>query len=419
MMARRSLCGVASTAWLVAIMNGCADTRGPELVVNSHIDYNKAVSQVLKEELLLNVVRRRYMEAPQFLNVSSINSNISTASSIGAGASILGIGRSNTPNASVDGSVAFSDSPTITITPRQGEAMAHQLHEPVKVSTLADLGSVGYPVDFTVYMLAEGINNLRGLDLRYDHFQPASPEWREAVALLQKFYEEGSLVVDRFKWNDPHTDYPFPAASITPEMWITTLSIGDHRWKSYDGGETFHFTSSELAPAVWLDPDVRRTPDGQRLMELLNVDPQVEKKAWLLESARVVSGADLENKLDEPRDSLKLRMRSLYNVLNLYAYGVHVPPEDEQEGRASDLSSFREAVARGEMEDISEVFAIRYCERAPESAFQAVRYRGLWFYIDDRDFESKASFNALYDLWQLSIAAPGGQAQPVTTIQVN
>ena len=47
---------VAVTMFLATIILGCANTRGPELVINSHIDYNKAVSQVLKEELLLNVV---------------------------------------------------------------------------------------------------------------------------------------------------------------------------------------------------------------------------------------------------------------------------------------------------------------------------------------------------------------------------
>ena len=41
------------------------------------------------------------------------------------------------------------------------------------------------------------------------------------------------------------------------------------------------------------------------------------------------------------------------------------------------------------------------------------------FYIDDRDLQSKAAFNALYDLWQLSIETPRLQRQPVTTIQVN
>ena len=170
---------------------------------------------------------------------------------------------------------------------------------------------------------------------------------------------------------------------------------------------------------MWLDPEVRDSPDGRRLVELLNVQPVVKKKIWLLETARVVQGADIADRPDTPRSALKLRMRSLYNVINLYSYGVHVPFDDEQEGRATDLSSFRQAVASGEAPDFSEVFAIRHSTRVPDSAYQAVRYRGLWFYIDDRDFESKASFNALYDLWQLSIKAPGEQSRPVTTIQVN
>ena len=57
----------------VTLFTACTSTRGPELIVNSHIDYNRAVSQVLKEELLLNVVRRRYLEPLQFVSVSSIS----------------------------------------------------------------------------------------------------------------------------------------------------------------------------------------------------------------------------------------------------------------------------------------------------------------------------------------------------------
>jgi hypothetical protein len=139
----------------------------------------------------------------------------------------------------------------------------------------------------------------------------------------------------------------------------------------------------------------------------------------MLQSARVVEGADRANQPDTRRPALKLRMRSLYNVLNFYSYAVEVPPEDEQEGRATDLRPFRQAVARGEIADLSRVFAIKYSEEAPASAFLAVQYRGIWFYVDDQDFESKASFNALYDLWQLSVKAPTTQSQPVTTIRVN
>lgn len=404
---------------LLIIASGCASTRGPELVVNSHVEYNKAISQVLQEELLLNVVRRRFMEAPQFLNVSSISTNFTTSAGVGAGATALDVGTQNVWNTSVDGSVSFSDSPTVTITPRQGEVIARQLHAPVRVDVVADLSGAGYPVDFALKLLVESVNNLRGPDLRFDEFRSGQAEWREAMELILKLYSDGRLIVDRFKWNDPYNDYPYPAASITPQMWITTLSTGERRWKSYDGGNTFSITTNEMAPAIWLDPEARNTADGQRLMELLNVQSDVKKRAWMLESARVVSGSDFEGQSDDPRSALKLRMRSLYNVLNFYAYAVQVPREDEESGRAIDLRSYRAAVERGEVEDISEILAIRCSDTKPANAFQAVQYRGRWFYIRDEDLVSKAGFNALYDTWQLSIEAPKAGTRPVTTIQVN
>jgi hypothetical protein len=415
---RRLVAGVIVSC-LASLTMSCTQTRGPELVVNSHIDYNKAVNQVLKEELLLNVVRRRYMEAPQFISVSSISSNFSTSSSVGAEGSVADLGNDNVFGSGIDASVSFSDSPTITITPRQGEDIAKQLHGPLSVAVVADLVTAGYPVPGVLNMLVEGINNLRGPDLRYDLFRPGSTEWIEAIALIEEFYNNGTLLVDRFRWNDPYNAHAYPAESITPEMWITTLSTGARRWKSYDGGKTFFFTTHEMAPAIWLDTDVRTSPNGQRLIELLNVQPDVKKKIWILESARVPDGADLADRPDTPRPTLKLRMRSLYNVLNFYSYGVHVPPEDERDGRATDLCSFREAVANGEIDDYSQRLAIRYSKEVPESVFLMVRYRGLWFYIDDQDIKSKGGFNALYDLWQLSIKAPSSQGQPVTTIQVN
>ena len=268
-------------------------------------------------------------------------------------------------------------------------------------------------------ILVEGMNNLRGPASNFSGFSPATPEWEEAVALIQKLDQAGSLIVDRFKFNDPYTDYAYPAESITPEMWITTISAGENRWKSYDDGKTFFYTTNEMISALWMCPEARASADGKRLMELLNLQPDVKKKIWVLQSARVPLGADLEGKPDVPRPSLKLRMRSLYGVLNLYSHVVQVPPQHEEDGRARDLSSFRAAVERGEQSNFNNEVSIRYNEVEPENAFLKIQYRGLWFYIADRDRLAKVGFNAIFDLWQLSIKPPGAKDTPVTTIQVN
>lgn len=434
-------CGAPILALVsVATISGCAHTRGPQLVLNSHIDYNKAVSEVLKEELLLNVVRRRYLEPLQFVAVSSISTNLgmtveastsgsfnnssgSTTKAIGVG----GVSRESTAlgtgldiaDVGVNGGVTFSDSPTVTITPRQGEDIANQLHQPLSVSAVADLIAAGYPVDATIQLLVQGINDVRGPTLRYDEFRPGTPEWRESISLIKKFEDEGHLIVSRFRWNDPYNDYAYPAQAITPEMWITTLSTGSRRWKSYDGGKNFMFTSHEMAPAVWLDESVRKTPEGTRFMQLLNVQPDVQKKIWLMEPARVVEGPDLEDAPEAKRPTLKLRMRSLYNVISLYSYTVDVPDKDEEDGHTTDLTTFREAAARGEVNDFTKSICIKWSEKRPPEAFLSVRYRGHWFYIEDSDRKTKVAFNALYDLWQLSMKGPSQESTPVTTIQVN
>lgn len=434
---RGSVLAVAASMFFIG---GCATTRGPELVLNSHVDYNKAVSQVLREELLLNIVRRRYLEPLQFVMVSSITTTVGVSADAGVSAGVdnsatsssSGIGAAgftresssvgtalNLSSIGMSGGLSFSDSPTVTITPLQGQDIAQQLHEPLPVSVVADLISAGYPVNGTLQLLVLGINDLRGPVLRYDGFSAGSPDWREAIGLIERFAEAGSLVISRFRWNDAYTDFAYPAQAITPEMWITTLSTGARRWKSYDGGKTFHFTTHEMAPAAWLDDELRASADGARLMELLNVQPDVQKKAWLLEPARVVAGADLADLPARRRPTLKLRMRSLYNVISLYAYMVDVPAADEAAGRATDLTMFRECVARGEIDDFTRLTQIKWSARRPETAFIAVRHRNLWFYIDDADQPTKVAFNALYDLWQLSLKGSAGEAAPVTTIQVN
>ena len=103
------VCTRPGTLFVVLLLAGCS-TYGPQLVLNSHIEYNKAVEQVIQEELLLNIVRRRYYEAPQFVTISSISSTMSTSTAISGGSAFGNEGTPTTGN--IGGSVAFSDSPT-------------------------------------------------------------------------------------------------------------------------------------------------------------------------------------------------------------------------------------------------------------------------------------------------------------------
>jgi hypothetical protein len=73
---------IASLLAATTILASC--TNGPDLIVNSHAEYNQAVRQVMNEELLLNIVRMRYAEAPQFIEVSGITTTFETTSGFDA-----------------------------------------------------------------------------------------------------------------------------------------------------------------------------------------------------------------------------------------------------------------------------------------------------------------------------------------------
>ena len=114
-----------------------------------------------------------------------------------------------------------------------------------------------------------------------------------------------------------------------------------------------------------------------------------------------------------------MQVRSFYSVMNFLAYGVQVPPEEEQDGRAFSKEYYDRAVAEGKSLDLADYFVVHWSYEQPKNAFVVVRHRDKWFYIDDRDNVTKRFFNAVYDLFNLEIAPSGGSGGPVLTLPVN
>ncbi|ELA8197747.1 TPA: hypothetical protein ACMD2S_002686 [Vibrio parahaemolyticus] len=401
----------------VALLAGCS-TFGPEVVLNSHIEYNKAVEQVIQEELLLNIVRRRYYEAPQFVTVSSISSTMSTTAGVSAGAAFS----DGTPTTSnVGGNLGFSDSPTITITPRQGNEILGPLTARMSVNTLAKMSNAGYRFDFLLKLAAEGVTDVRGPQAGVGtDFRPGDPEYIELIQAIGRLIDKGQLVVGTFSWNDPYGDITYDRDQITVENQLTAIALGGGtgRFRSYDGGKTYYFTDKNNYPAMWIEPDARTSGDGQRVIELLNLQPTPLKRVWTFAPSRVVNGTDFENVPNDPRPEIKMRMRSFYSVMNLLAYGIDVPAKDTEEGRAFTKASYDQAVLDGRAFDLSDKFVIHSSSERPEHAFVAVKHRGSWFYVDDRDHVSKRFFNGIYDIFNMEVVSSGGSGGPILALPV-
>ena len=399
---------------LVLLFLSSCKSIGPKVVLKSHIDFNKAVEQVIQEELLLNIVRRRYYEAPQFVTISNINATMS----ISAGAS----GGASTGSSNVGANVGYSNTPTITFTPRQGNEILGPLTTRMSVLTIAKMAQAGYRFDFLLALMTEGLTDVRGPEAGVGtDFRPGDPEYIKVIQAVGRLIDQGQLRVGTFSWNDPYSDITIPRDQITVDNQLTAIALGTGvgRFKSYDGGENYYFTDWHDYPAMWIDPEARTSSDGRLIIETLNLQPTPLKRVWTFARSRVIEGTDMENVPDDPRPELRMQLRTFYSVLNLLAYGIKLPPEDEEEGRAFTKALYDKAVSEERAVDLREKFVVHSTKgKRPEDAYVAVKHRDTWFYVDDRDKSSKRFFNAVYDLFNMEIAPSGGGGSPVLTIPV-
>ncbi len=184
---------------LVLLFLSSCKSIGPKVVLKSHIDYNKAVEQVIQEELLLNIVRRRYYEAPQFVTISNINATMSISAGGSVGASTSSVGSVN-----AGANIGYSNTPTITFTPRQGHEILGPLTSRLSVGTLAMMANAGYRFDFLLALMAEGLTDVRGPETGVGtDFRPGDPEYIEVIQSIGRLMDNGQLKVGTFSWNDP------------------------------------------------------------------------------------------------------------------------------------------------------------------------------------------------------------------------
>lgn len=154
---------------------------------------------------------------------------------------------------------------------------------------------------------------------------------------------------------------------------------------------------------------VRSTPDGVALSlrddtlsrgirDLLDLDPNVEQ-------FRLVSATGRRSPTE-----IELSGRSLLGVLFFLSLAVETPESDRAAGLIGGASLDWDEVIGG-------LLKVHTSEEAPARAFVRIRYRNRWFYIDDADLNSKATFNLLNYLYSLQAAGAEG-ASPLLTVPV-
>ena len=347
-------------SFLSACIAGCSSI-GPATVVRDRADYIGAIADSWKEQMLANVVRLRYADAPVFVDVSSVISSYALQTQVLAS----GIRSLDAPGNLVNlgANATYVDKPTITYTPLTGDQFTKSLLRPIPPASLFSLIQAGYPADFVLLVTVEALNGVYNRTSGGGgRARPASPEFKPLIDALRRLQIGGGL--------------------------------GMRLKKTKTGEVTLVFFPDNPTPSQRRDIDfVART---------LKVKPEHDE-------IQLEFGATQRSP-----NELAVLSRSLSEILIELAAGIDAPEKDVAEGRTyagtsvgPDAPAYDRPFVRIHSGDIS-----------PSDAYVAVRYRQHWFWIDDADYSSKRAFSFL--MLFFSLAQTGVTPHlPVVTIPAN
>jgi hypothetical protein len=115
-------------------------------------------------------------------------------------------------------------------------------------------------------------------------------------------------------------------------------------------------------------------------------------------------------------ESLDLETRSLLQVLFFVAQGVDVPREHLASCVAPRTDDFNGGLFDWQ-QVLGGLFRVHHVKskRRPDCAHVAVQYKDFWFYIDERDRETKATFALLLEVSRLELESSKSKA-PILTL---
>jgi len=354
---RRSLPAVL--AFIMLVLSGCTGF-GPRMVVQDRFDYNAAIGDSWKQQMLINTVKVRYGDTPVFLDVASVISQYQLASQVNVGFTFVHpVVQAGTNAQSMGANAQYIDRPTITYTPLSGEKFARSLMKPLPPSAVLSLVQAGYPIDLVFRVCVQtvnGLNNGWGGPVR--SYAPDT-EFFELVQLLRRIQDSGVIGMRVQKTN---------------EMEAVLMSFR---------GKT--------------DASVHR--DILSARKLLGIDPAATEY-------KIAYGA-----IAKDNKEIALLSRSILQIMIELSSYIEVPAVHVAEKRVK--PTMAAAVVDGK--PIPPLIRIQSSPDRPDNSFIAVPYRDHWFWIDDKDIQSKTLFTFLMFIFSLTETG-GKEGAPIITV---
>lgn len=320
---------------IAAVSTAGCQSIGSGSIQRDRVSYADALGTSWKEQTLLNIVKLRYLDTPVFLDISSVITSYELASEVNLTSNIFP-GDSSSSNRSLGAKGTYTDKPTISYTPITGERYMNALIRPIPPQAIFAMIESGHPANMVLRVTARAMNGVYNYSASQTRTHTADPTFQRVIDAIRSIQQEGALSVRIQKRDEQESTY-----------------VGFLHGVDEDVEKSIRFVKDKLG----INPN--------------NDEPQL------------VFGSRQRNP-----DQIALLTRSVQEILTEFSVGVDVPERDLAEGRAT--PKLRLDPGAG-LRDYP-LMRIQSGDERPADAFAAVPYRNRWFWIDDRDLNSKRMF---------------------------
>jgi hypothetical protein len=363
-MRRGRAAGAARLAATVLCLCSCGRvlgpraTLGPGAIVRGRALYNEVISETNNEQTLELIVRARYGEPAGLLSVASVTANLRATT---ATAAQFGIGPSGNYQGNIvplSVGVAYEENPTIAYTPVQGERYAKAILSPLGLDTLVLLAGIEHAPAELVSIIVKEVNGVQN-----PLYGPPESRVRftQSIGLLNQLQVAGQAT-----WT-----------SATPGGVALVL---------HGYAPTNRAVVRDLLGQWGLPTSLARGDHDVVLPVNLGVGHTTKTR-------------------------LNVLTRSVYDLIELAASAVELPPRDAALGLGDP------ALERvSSMQDFLRIHSASDYPSSP--VLVAIRHGGSWFYISGNDPESKLAFRLVQTLIGMRLVEGTPQTTPTLTIPV-
>jgi hypothetical protein len=398
---------------------GCA--FGPRVLEKTHGRYNESVLRVDEEQLLRNIVRMRYNDSTFDLKVSSIAAQYELDGGAEARPFFLAPNPAGNTFRSFtrvlpDVTLSGANRPTITFIPGDSGEAVERFLTPITTETLVFLFQSSWPVSTVLRLWVERLNGVPNASASSGPPPGAVPDFArfQRIAELAQTARQQKLATIHPEERDVEVGGALPAENVDAAALVDAAKNG-LEYRRRDDGKTWALVRRERRLVVEVVPEALGHPVLNEMGNLLNLQPgrtryEIQLSHGVTPDPMLFPGAK--------RDEMDMSTRSTVQVWYYLSNGVDVPPEHMAEGLAvspvgPDGTMFDNRVVTDGL------FRVHVCSghKPPSTAYIAVKHRGYWFYIDDRDQASKSTFSLVFLVSRLDFARQQ-PAAPLLTLPI-